>query len=326
MRNTMSYTKLGAVLLAAACGFTNAYAQKYPERPVTLVIPFPPGASTDAFGRIIAQRMALDLKQQVVVVNRDGAAGVIGTNYVARATPDGYTLLWGTSSGLTIMPALKKKLPYHAQRDFAPISLGAKVSWVLAVHPSVPVDSVKSLVALAKKHPGKLNFASAGTGGAPHLAGELFKSMAGIDVVHIPYRGTALFAVDLVAGQVDYGFASPLTTLPFTRTGRLKALAVTATKRLEVYPDVPTMGEAGYPTFELTQWYAMLAPARTPPEIIAVLNASIRKALADPEVIRRLRNDGGIPAPTSAAELADFISAETESYVKVIEKAGLKTE
>ncbi len=322
----MKCFKLLAVSLATACAFTGAHAQKYPERPVTLVIPFPPGASTDAFGRLIAQRMALDLKQQVVVVNRDGAAGVIGTNYVARSAPDGYTLLWGTSSGLAIMPALKRKLPYDPQRDFAPVSLGAKVSWVLAVHPSVPAGSVKELVALAKKHPGKLNFASAGTGGAPHLAGELFKVTAGIDVMHIPYRGTALFAVDLVAGQVDYGFASPLTTLPFTRTGRLKALAVTAAKRIDVYPDIPTMAEAGYPGFELTQWYAMVAPAGTPANIIATLNAAIRNALTDPKVIQRLANDGGMPAPTTPEGLAEFIRNDTASYAKIAEKAGIKTE
>lgn len=322
----MKCFKLLAVSLATACAFTGAHAQKYPERPVTLVIPFPPGASTDAFGRLIAQRMALDLKQQVVVVNRDGAAGVIGTNYVARSAPDGYTLLWGTSSGLAIMPALKRKLPYDPQRDFAPVSLGAKVSWVLAVHPSVPAGSVKELVTLAKKHPGKLNFASAGTGGAPHLAGELFKVTAGIDVMHIPYRGTALFAVDLVAGQVDYGFASPLTTLPFTRTGRLKALAVTAAKRIDVYPDIPTMAEAGYPGFELTQWYAMVAPAGTPANIIATLNAAIRNALTDPKVIQRLANDGGMPAPTTPEGLAEFIRNDTASYARIAEKAGIKTE
>ncbi len=322
----MKCFKLLAVSLATACAFTGAHAQKYPERPVTLVIPFPPGASTDAFGRLIAQRMALDLKQQVVVVNRDGAAGVIGTNYVARSAPDGYTLLWGTSSGLAIMPALKRKLPYDPQRDFAPVSLGAKVSWVLAVHPSVPAGSVKDLVALAKKHPGKLNFASAGTGGAPHLAGELFKVTTGIDVVHIPYRGTALFAVDLVAGQVDYGFASPLTTLPFTRTGRLKALAVTAAKRIDVYPDIPTMAEAGYPGFELTQWYAMVAPAGTPANIITTLNTAIRNALTDPKVIQRLANDGGMPAPTTPEGLAEFIRNDTASYARIAEKAGIKTE
>lgn len=322
----MKGLKQAAMLLTAVCSFTAAHAQKFPERPVTLVIPFPPGASTDAFGRLVAQRMTQDFKQQVVVVNRDGAAGVIGSNYVARAAPDGYTLLWGTSSGLAIMPALKTRLPYDPQRDFAPISLGAKVSWVLVVHPSLPVRDVKELVALAKRNPGKLNFASAGTGGAPHLAGELFKSAAGIDVMHIPYRGTALFATDLVAGQVDYGFASPLTTGPLTDSKRLRALAVTSSKRLTLYPDVPTMAEAGYPGFELTQWYAMLAPARTPPEIIATLNTAVRTALNDPNVIRRLAQDGGLPAPTTPEGLAEFIRNETASYARIIEKAGIKAE
>ncbi len=323
----MKRLKQAAVLLATVCSFTSAYAQKFPERPVTLVIPFPPGASTDAFGRLVAQRMTQDFKHQVVVVNRDGAAGVIGSNYVARATPDGYTLLWGTSSGLAIMPALKTKLPYDPLRDFAPISLGAKVSWVLVVHPSLPVRDVKALVALAKKNPGKLNFASAGAGGAPHLAAELFKSMAGIDVMHIPYRGTALFATDLVAGQVDYGFASPLTTVPLTDSKRLRALAVTSTKRLlNIYPDVPTMAEAGFPGYELTQWYAMLAPARTPPDIITILNTAVRNALSDPNVIKRLAHDGGLPAPTTPEGLAEFIRNETASYTKIVEKAGIKAE
>ena len=317
---------IAATLLAATCATASAHAQQYPRRPVTLVIPFPPGAATDAFGRIISRRMAEDLGQQIVVLNRDGAAGVIGTEFVARSAPDGYTLLWGTSSGLSIMPALKKKLPYDPARDLAPISLGAKVAWVLVVHPSVPANSVKELIAVAKRQPGKLNFASAGTGGAPHLAGELFKTMARINIVHIPYRGTALFATDLVAGQVDLGFASPVTTLPFTRNDRLRPLGVTATSRLEVYPDVPTMAEAGLPGYELTQWYAMLAPANTPADIIATLNAAMRKALADPVVIKRLTNEGGIPSPTSPEGLRDFIRKETASYENIIKSAGIETE
>ncbi len=322
----MKYATAAMALFAAMCVFTSVHAQQYPRRPITLVIPFPPGAATDAFGRLVSRRMSHDLGQQIVVMNRDGAAGIIGSEYVARAAPDGYTLLWGTSSGLAIMPALRKKLPYDPQRDLAPVSLGAKVAWVLVVHPSVPANSVKALVALAKTQPGKLNFASAGTGGAPHLAGELFKSMTAINIVHIPYRGTALFATDLVAGQVDLGFASPVTTLPLTRSGRLKPLAVTAAKRLDIYPDIPTMIEAGLPGFELTQWYAMLAPAHTPSDIVATLNAAIRNALADPDVVKRLSDEGGIASPTSAEGLADFIRKETASYAKIIQTAGIRTE
>jgi tripartite-type tricarboxylate transporter receptor subunit TctC len=303
-----------------------ASAQQYPRRPVSLVVPFPPGAATDVFARVVSRRMADVLGQQIVVINRDGAAGVIGTDSVARAAPDGYTLLWGTSSGLAILPALKQKLPYNSQRDLAPVSLGVKLAYVLVVHPSVPANNVKQLIALAKAKPGQLNFASAGTGGAPHLAGELFKSMAGINVVHIPYRGTALFATDLVAGQVDLAFASPVTTLPFTRTGRLKALGVTITRRLEIYPDVSTIAEAGLPGYELTQWYALLAPAKTPPEIITVLNGAIRKALDDPDVKRRITSEGGLPAPTSPDGLMSFIKSETATFEKIIRSAAIRTE
>jgi tripartite-type tricarboxylate transporter receptor subunit TctC len=264
------------------------------------------------------------LGQQMVVVNRDGASGTIGTDFVARAAPDGHTLVWGTSSGLAIMPALGRKMPYDAQRDFAPVSLGAKLAYLLVVHPSLPVKTVKELIAFAKARPGKLNYASAGVGGAPHLSMELFRTMAGIDVVHVPYRGTALFMTDLLAGQVEMGFASPVSTLPFTRNDRLRPLAVTTTVRVDAYPGLPTMAEAGLPGYELTQWYAMLAPAKTPPEIIATLNGAIRKALADPEVRRRITSEGGVPSPTSPEELTAFIRAETAKYEKIAKAAKLK--
>jgi tripartite-type tricarboxylate transporter receptor subunit TctC len=307
---------------AAASG--PAHAQSYPQRAVSLVVPFPPGAATDAFARVTADRMSKGLGQQMVVINRDGAAGIIGTEFVARAAPDGYTLVWGTSSGLAIMPALGRKLPFDPLRDFAPVSLGAKLAYVLVVHPSLPVKTVKELIAFSKARPGKLNYASAGVGGAPHLSAELFKTMAGIDVVHVPYRGTALFMTDLVAGQVEMGFASPVSTLPFTGNGRLRALAVTTSMRVDAYPDLPTMAEAGLPGYELTQWYAMLAPAKTPPEIIATLNAAMRKALDDPEVRRRITSEGGVPSPTSPEGLSAFIREETAKYEKIAKAAKLK--
>ena len=319
--------RIGICSAAAAvlfAGSNPADAQPYPRRPVSLVVPFPPGAATDAFARVIARRMTDVLGQQMVVINRDGAAGVIGTDFVARAAPDGYTLVWGTSSGLAIMPALKQKLPYDPLRDFAPVSLGAKLAYVLVVHPSLPATNVKQLVAFAKSRPGQLNFASAGTGGAPHLAGELFKTLAGVDIVHVPYRGTALFATDLVAGQVEMAFASPVTTLPFTGNGRLRPLAVTTIARIEAYPNLPTMAEAGLAGYELTQWYAMLAPAKTAPEVIDVLNAAIRKALADPEVRKRITTEGGMPSPTTPQGLTEFIRAETAKFEKIIKAAGVK--
>jgi tripartite-type tricarboxylate transporter receptor subunit TctC len=318
-------THIAALLvLILTCAW--AGAQPYPRRPVNLVVPFPPGAATDAFARIISRHMADQFGQQIVVINRDGAAGIIGTESVARAVPDGYTLLWGTSSGLAILPVLRQKLPFDPQRDLAPISLGAKLAYVLVVHPSVPANTVKELVALAKARPGRLNFASAGVGGAPHLAGELFKSMAKINIVHVPYRGTSLFATDLVAGQVDLAFASPVTTLPFTRTGRLKALAVTIATRLDMYPEVPTMAEAGLTGYELTQWYALLAPAKTPSDIITILNNAMRNALADADVKKRLTSEGGVPSPTTPEGLLAFIRSETASYEKIIKNAGIKTE
>jgi tripartite-type tricarboxylate transporter receptor subunit TctC len=310
-------------LLAASAAI--AAEPQYPRRAISLIVPFPPGAATDAFARVVARRMIDVLGQQIVVINRDGASGIIGTDSVARAAPDGYTLVWGTSSGLSILPALKQKLPFDPQRDLAPISLGAKLAYVLVVHPSVPAANVKQLIAIAKARPGKLNYASAGTGGAPHMAGELFKSMAKIDVVHVPYRGTALFATDLVAGQVDLAFASPVTTLPFTVNGRLKPLAVTVNRRIDVYPDLPTMAET-LPGYELTQWYAMLAPARTPADVIATLNGAMRKALDDAEVKKRITSEGGIPAPTTPEGLASFIRAETAKYEKIVAAAGIKTE
>ena len=319
-------TALSVSFALAGASASIAAEPPYPRRPISLVVPFPPGAATDAFARVVARRMVDVLGQQIVVVNRDGASGIIGTDAVARAAPDGYTLVWGTSSGLSILPALKQKLPFDPQRDFAPISLGAKLAYVLVVHPSVPAANVKQLIALAKAKPGAMNYASAGTGGAPHLAGELFKSMARIDIVHVPYRGTALFATDLVAGQVDLAFASPVTTLPFTTNGRLKPLAVTVTRRIDVYPDIPTMAEAGLPGYELTQWYAMLAPTKTPPDIIATLNSAMRKALEDADVRKRITSEGGIPAPTTPEGLTSFIKAETAKYEKIVAAAGIRAE
>jgi tripartite-type tricarboxylate transporter receptor subunit TctC len=316
--------------IAIAVGSTLALAvgavqgQTYPQRPVTLVVPFPPGAATDAFARVVADRMTKVLGQQMVVINRDGASGIIGTDSVARAAADGYTLVWGTSSGLAILPALGRKMPFDPQRDLAPVSLGAKLAYLLVVHPSLPVRSVKELIAFAKARPGKLNFASAGVGGAPHLAAELFRTMAGLDIVHVPYRGTALFATDLVGGQVEMAFASPVTTLPFTNVGRLRPLAVTTTTRVDAYPDLPTMAEAGLPGYELTQWYAMLAPAKTATEVVATLNAAMRKALEDPEVRRRITSEGGVPSPTSPQGLAEFIRSETAKFQKIAKTAQLK--
>ena len=314
--------KLVTAAIVLACG--SAAAQQYPRKPITMVVGFPPGAATDTFARVAGKRMSEVLGQQIVVVNRDGAAGVIATEQVARAAPDGYTVLWGSASALAILPAFGKKLPFDPQRDLEPVSLAAKISYMLVTHPSVPASNLKQLIAIAKARPGQLNFSSAGTGGSSHLAGELFKSMAKIDMVHVPFRGTALFATALVSGEVDLAFAGVNTVLPHTRSGRLKALANTGPKRSEIYPDVPTMIEAGLPGYEFTQWYALLAPQKTPPDLVAILNEALRKSLEDSEVKKRIGAEGGATTPTSPQGLAAFIKSETANFEKIIRTAGIK--
>ncbi|MBI3937625.1 MAG: tripartite tricarboxylate transporter substrate binding protein [Betaproteobacteria bacterium] len=316
---------LAAVLIGVGV-FADAPAQGYPRRPVTLVVPFPPGAATDVFARAAGRRMSEIFGQQVLVLNRDGASGTIGTDSVVRSVPDGHTLLWGSSGPLVISPVWTPKLPYQTLRDLAPISLFAKIPFLLIVHPSVPAKNLKELVALAKARPGKLNFASSGTGGTSHLAGELFRSMAKIDIVHVPYKGTALFATELVAGQVDLAFAGPTTALPHVRPGRLRALATTGIRRSDLFPDVPTMAEAGMPKYEFTQWYGLLAPGKTPRDVLSTLHATFLKAMEDGEVKKRIALEGGTAAQNTPGEFAAFLKAELEKNAKMIREAGLKRE
>jgi len=314
------------LLGAALGGWQSVSAQSYPARPLTLVVPFPPGAATDVFARAAGKRMGELMGQQIVVLNRDGASGVIGTELVAKAPADGHTLLWGSSGPLAISPVWTQKLPYDPVRDFAPVSLFAQIPFLLIVHPSVPAKSVKELIALAKARPGRLNFASSGTGGTSHLAGELFKSMAGVDIVHIPYRGTSLFATELIAGQVDLAFAGPTTALPHLGTGRTRALATSGARRSEMFPEVPTMSEAGVAGYEFSQWYGLLAPGKTPREIVATLHSTLLKAMDDPDVKRRIANEAAAATPCTPDEFAAFIKAELAKNARMIRNAGLKRE
>jgi tripartite-type tricarboxylate transporter receptor subunit TctC len=315
-------------ILAAACAIAtaSAWAQSYPSKPMTLIVPFPPGAATDVFARAAGKRMGELLGQQVIVLNRDGASGLIGTEQVARAAPDGYTLLWGSSGPLAISPVWTEKMPYEPLRDFAPVSLFAKIPYLLLLHPSVPAKNVKELVAMAKAQPDKLNFASSGVGGTAHLAAELFMSMTGIRCVHVPYRGTSLFVTELIAGQVDWAFAGPTTALPPVNNGRLRALGISSTKRSELFPTVPTMAEAGVPGYEFTQWYGLLVPAKTPREIVNQLNAALLKAMDDPEVKKRIAYEGGAAAQGTPEEFTAFLKRELASNAKMIRDAGLKRE
>ena len=306
--------------------WSDAAAQAYPVKSMTLVVPFPPGAATDVFARAAGRRMGELLGQTIVILNRDGASGAIGTEMVAKAAGDGYTLLWGSSGPLAISPVWTEKLPYDPLRDFAPVSLFAKIPYLLIVHPAVPAKNVKELVALARAHPGKLNFASSGTGGTAHLAGELFKSMAKIDIVHVPYRGTSLFATELIAGQVDLAFAGPTTALPHLAPGRMRALATTGARRSEMFPDVLTMSEAGVAGYEFTQWYGLLVPAKTPREIVNVLNATLLKAMDEPDVKKRIASEAAAAAPGTPEEFAAYLKSELAKNAKMIKDAKLRRE
>ena len=300
--------------------------QAYPVKSMTLVVPFPPGAATDVFARAAGRRMGELLGQNIIILNRDGASGSIGTEMVAKSAGDGYTLLWGSSGPLAISPVWTEKLPYDPVRDFAPVSLFAKIPYLLVIHPLVPARNVKELLALAKANPGKLNFASSGTGGTAHLAAELFKSMTKIDIVHVPYRGTSLFATELIAGQVDLAFVGPTTALPHLAPGRMRALATTGTRRSEMFPDVPTMTEAGVAGYEFTQWYGLLVPARTPRDIVNLLNTTLLKAMDEADVKKRIVGEAAAAAPGTPEEFSVYLKSELAKNAKMIKDAKLKRE
>jgi tripartite-type tricarboxylate transporter receptor subunit TctC len=282
------------------------------------------GGNADFISRAYAQRLAERFGQQIVIDNRPGAAGIIGTEIVARAVPDGYTLLVAPT-GHGINPSLYK-LPYDPQRDFAPISLLAVSYAVLVVNPQLPVHSVNELIAFARSRPGKLHFASSGLAAATHLAGELFNSMAGVNIVHVPYKGAPTALVDLVSGQVEIMFASPPSAMPLVRSGRLRALATTGSKRAAYLPDAPTVAEAGVPGYEVTIWQALLAPARTPAAVIARLHREIADIARQADMRERLAVDGTEPVGSTPREAADHIAAEIARWAKVIKAIGLKAD
>jgi len=315
-----------AILAAAALHPALADAQSYPRRPVTIVVPFPPGAATDSFARAAGKRMGDLLGQQFIIDNRAGASGRIGTDQVARAVPDGQTLLWGSSGPLVISPVWGEKPPYDTLRDFAPVSVFAKIPFMLVVHPSVPATTLKQLLAVVRAQPGKLTYASSGVGGTSHLAGELFKSMGKLSILHVPYKGTSIFAIELIAGQVDMAFAGPTTTLPHLKTGRMRAIAITSTVRSELVPEVPTLAEAGLPAYEFTQWYGLLAPAKTPRDIVNTLHGALLKSMEDANVKRRVAVEGGAFAPGTSEQFTAFLKLELDKNAKTIQSAGLKRE
>ena len=306
------------LLLAAGA----AGAQTYPTRPVRIVVPSSIGGGTDIVARVIAHKLSETMGQQFVVENRPGASTMIGGEVVACAAPDGYTLLMGIST-LAINPAMFRKVPYDAQRDFAPITQAVFLPNILIVHPSLPVRTVKELIAFAKARPGALNFASAGTGTNPHLSMELFRVMAGLNMVHVPYKGSAPGVTDLLSGHVSLMTPNILTAMPHVRSGRLRALGVTSARRASGAPDIPTIAEAGLPGYEAVQWYGLLAPRGTSTSIVSRLNAEATRSLRLPEVRQRLAADGAEVVAGSAEEFGVFIRAETAKWAKVVKDAGI---
>jgi tripartite-type tricarboxylate transporter receptor subunit TctC len=313
--------------LLATCAFSLvAHAQPYPSQPIKMIVPFTAGGTTDILARTIGQKLSESLHQPVIVENRPGAGGNIGADAVAKAKPDGYTILMGTIGTQAINTSLYSKMPYDSARDFAPVTLVAIVPNVLMVHPSVPAKNVKELIALAKAKPGQLNFASSSTGGSPHLSGEMFKQMTGVDIVHVPYKGSAPAITDLLGGQVTLMFDNLPSGLPQVKAGKLRALGVTSARRSPAAPDIPTIAESGVPGYEVDSWFGILAPAGTPAEIVNKLNAEIVRILKLPDVNERLAEQGAQPVGDTPQHFAEHIRKETAKWAKVVKASGAKAD
>jgi tripartite-type tricarboxylate transporter receptor subunit TctC len=314
-----------AAVAALALGAGLAAAQDYPTRPIRVIVPYPPGGGTDVVARIISEPLAAELGQPIIIDNRGGAAGNVGTDLAAKAPADGYTILL-TLSSHTINPKLYDKLPFDVEKDLTPISLVAMIPQIVVANPSLAANNVQELIALAKAEPGKLNFASVGTGSPGHIAGELFKLKTGTDMVHVPYKGGGPAVTDTIGGQVQLLFVSMPAAWQFVKAGRLKAIAVTSAKRSLTAPDVPTIAESGVRDFVVDSWYGALAPAKTPPAIVARLNAAFVKVLANPQVKEKLFAQGAEAAPSTPAEFERLIKDELAKWEYVIRAANIKPE
>jgi len=313
-----------SVLFCICVLIGHAEAQgNYPSRPVHIIVPSPPAGGTDIIARVLAERFSNAFGQQFVVENRPGAGNMIGIESVARSAPDGYTLLMVPST-LALNSVLYQKVNYDPIRDFAPITLAATAPNVLVVNPSVPAQTLTEFIALAKKKPGELTYGTPGVGTSPHMSMELLKSMAGLDIRHIPYRGTAPAVTDIISGQISAMFANALTAKPQVDAGKVRALAVSGPKRIEAMPNVPPVAQAGVPGYEAMQWYGLLAPAGTPPAIVARLHEEATKALATAEMKEKLASDGAEPVGSSSAEFATLIKAELDKWAKVARAAKIE--
>ena len=318
-RIALIFACMGALVATAS-------AQNYPQRPLRLIVPTAPGGGTDFTGRLVAAKLSETLGQQVVVENRGGGGGSVGADNAAKATPDGYTLLLGSIATHAVNPALYKKLPYDHLKDFAPVSLIGTVPNVLVVHPSVPVKTFAEFVSYAKANPGKINYGSSGVGSPPHLSMELLRSLTGINLVHVPYKGAGPALADLLGGQVQTMCTSLAGQITFIRAGRVRALGVTTAKRNPQLPEVPTIVESGVPGYEVTIWYAVFAPVATPNAIVQRLNSEMVKVLNAPEMKERMAQQGMDPAPSTPAELAAFVKIETAKWAKAAKDSGATAE
>ena len=311
-----------ACALLAFAAFA-AFAQDYPNKPIRFIVPQPPGGTSDIVARAFAQKLAENVHQQVVVDNRAGASGTIGTDLAAKSTPDGYTIVLAYTTHTTT-PGIYGKLPYDPVADFAPVTILTAAPLLLVVHPKIPVTTVKELIAYAKPRPGELNFCSAGNGSGSHLAGELFNTMTGVKLTHIPYKGSGPASTELIGGQVQLMFAGIVPIDPHVKAGRLRAIAVSSPQRAASIPQIPTIAEAGLPGFEVVGWYGVLAPARTPPAIVARLNRELLAILQTPEIRDRLKREGAEPVGNSPAEFTAFLKTDLARWAKVIKTAGAR--
>jgi tripartite-type tricarboxylate transporter receptor subunit TctC len=319
--HTIARTVLCAVIVAFA---GNAKAQSYPERPIRFIVPFVPGGATDIMARTIAAKVNESWGQPVVVDNRAGGGGTIAAVLAAKSPPDGYTWFVGTISTLATNVAAYPKLPYDPLRDFDPVTVTAITPFFIVVHPSVPAATLKEFIALAKERPGKLNYGSSGTGGGAHLTGEYFKLLAGVDIVHVPYKGAAQITTDLLGGQIQLAFSQPPSAVPHVRAGKLRALATTAAKRVSALPEVPVMAEAGLPAFDANSWQGIVLPRGTSPALTEKILAELRRILATPEMRERLATEGSEPGGMSPAEFRRHMEREIAKWTKVVKATGLK--
>ncbi len=302
---------------------TTVQAQSYPSRPIRFIVPFPPGGSTDTYSRIIGVKLGEALGQPLVMDNRAGAAGSLGAELAAKAAPDGYTIVLGQDGNMVVGQAVRAKKNYDTLRDFVPISLVVRTPQVLVVNNTSPLTSVKELIAAAKAKPGELTYASAGVAGSSHVLGSFFNIAAGINTLHVPYKGGGPGMLDLRAGRVSYMITSMASALTFARDGRARLLAVTGTQRSHLFPDVPTLGESGFPGFEATLWHGLMAPAKVPREVIARINRETVKVLAMPDVQKLLETEGGRVSPSTPQEFEAFLRADVERWAKMIKQTGI---